>query len=167
MAGHSCHHELTYASEAGLLGSIDANQGDPQTGWDTDEFLTDPREAALVGLVLLRQGGIAPGGLNFDAKLRRESIDVEDLFIGHIAGMDAMARGLRGAAAMLEDGRLDACRSARYSSYFETRLGESIVKEATDLAKLTEFALAHGDPMRGLKSGKQELFEAVFDNLLR
>ena len=120
-----------------------------------------------MGTVLLRSGGIAPGGLNFDAKLRRESIDVEDLFIGHISGMDAAARGLRAAARMLEDGRLEAWRSARYSTYFETSLGKDIVKEATDFEKLAEFALAHADPMQGLTSGKQELFEAVFNSLLR
>lgn len=91
-------------------------------GWDTDEFLTDPQTAALVASVILRQGGL-PVGVNFDAKLRRESTDPEDLFIAHIGGMDALARGLRNAAAMLQDGRLDALRSGRYSSYQDTQLG--------------------------------------------
>ena len=123
LAGHSCFHELTYASESGLLGSIDANQGDPQTGWDTDEFLTDPREAALVALVILQQGGLNNGGINFDAKLHRESVSIKDLFIGHISAMDALARGLKAAARILDDGRLQEWKKDRYSSYLDTKIG--------------------------------------------
>lgn len=123
LAGHSCFHELTYASESGLLGSIDANQGDPQTGWDTDEFLTDPREAALVALVILKQGGLNKGGINFDAKLRRESTSIKDLFIGHISAMDALARGLKAAARIVDDGRLEEWKRERYLSYRNTKIG--------------------------------------------
>ncbi|KAF5183854.1 Xylose isomerase [Thalictrum thalictroides] len=102
LSGHSCHHELETARINGLLGNIDANTGDPQIGWDTDQFLTDIGEATLVMLSVVRNGGIAPGGFNFDAKLRRESTDVEDLFIAHISGMDTMARGLRNVAKLIE-----------------------------------------------------------------
>ena len=109
----SCPHELETARLAGALGNIDANTGDPLTGWDTDQFLTEPREAALVMSSVLRNGGLAPGGFNFDAKLRRESIDLEDLVLAHVAGMDALARGLRAAAAMQQDGRLEALVKSR------------------------------------------------------
>uniref|UniRef100_A0A7S2T0R9 Xylose isomerase n=1 Tax=Chloropicon primus TaxID=1764295 RepID=A0A7S2T0R9_9CHLO len=105
LSGHSCEHELRTASIQGLLGNVDINTGDPQTGWDTDQFLTDPVEATRLMLTILEQGGLGKGGLNFDAKLRRESVDVEDLFYAHISGMDAMARGLKQAAAIINDGR--------------------------------------------------------------
>ena len=106
LSGHSCEHELQAASIQGLLGNVDINTGDPQVGWDTDQFLTSPEEATRLMLVILSQGGLQPGGLNFDAKLRRESTSIEDLFYAHISGMDAMARGLRQAAAILNEGRL-------------------------------------------------------------
>jgi xylose isomerase len=102
LSGHTCHHELETARINGLLGNIDANTGDAQTGWDTDQFLTDVGEATMVMMSVIKNGGIAPGGFNFDAKLRRESTDVEDLFIAHISGMDTMARGLRNAVKILE-----------------------------------------------------------------
>lgn len=162
LAGHSCFHELTYASEAGLLSSIDINSGDPQVGWDTDQFLTDPREATLVALAILRQNGLKIG-LNFDAKLRRESTDVEDIIIAHISGMDAMARGLRNAARIIEDGRLDALREARYSSYYDSELGRAILDDKMTLEKLSTYALSHGDPSNAVPSGKQELYETLLD----
>jgi xylose isomerase len=102
LSGHSCHHELEMARIYGMLGSVDANTGDAQTGWDTDQFLTDVSEATLIMLSVIKNGGLAPGGFNFDAKLRRESVDVEDLFIAHILGMDTLARGLRNAAKLLQ-----------------------------------------------------------------
>jgi xylose isomerase len=95
------------------------------TGWDTDQFLTDPRDASRIMRVIIANGGLAPGGFNFDAKLRRESVDVEDIVIAHIAGMDALARGLRSAAKIIEDGRLDALKSGRYAS-FQTGIGADI-----------------------------------------
>ena len=113
LAGHSCAHEIETAVAMGMLGGLDANTGDPQVGWDTDQFMTDAREAAQVLLPIVRGGGanggagLAQGGINFDAKLRRESVDVEDLLHGHIGGMDAMARGLKAAAALADpDGPL-------------------------------------------------------------
>ncbi|KAK3004880.1 hypothetical protein RJ639_018299 [Escallonia herrerae] len=107
LSGHSCHHELETARINGLLGNIDANTGDPQIGWDTDQFLMDIGEATLVMLSVVRNGGLAPRGFNFDAKLLRESTDVEDLFIAHVAGMDTLARGLRNVAKLIEAGKDD------------------------------------------------------------
>ncbi|KAH7624004.1 hypothetical protein Ndes2526B_g01256 [Nannochloris sp. 'desiccata'] len=171
LAGHSCFHELTYASQNGILGSLDANTGDPQLGWDTDQFLTDPMEATLVALAIIRQGGLSPGGINFDAKLRRESTDPEDLLIAHIAGMDAMARGLRNAARVIEDGILDSMLNARYSSWKESKLGKDIQNGKVGFAELEKYALQHGDPMEqqngGVGSGKQELFEMILSNHVR
>jgi xylose isomerase len=169
LAGHSCFHELTYASQNGILGSLDANTGDPQLGWDTDQFLTDPLEATLVALAIIRNGGLSPsGGINFDAKLRRESTDPEDLLIAHIAGMDAMARGLRNAASLIEDGTLDAMVSGRYSSWKESKLGKDIMNNKVGFVELEKYALQHGDPMKqGIGSGKQELYEMVLSNHVR
>jgi xylose isomerase len=137
-----------------------------QVGWDTDEFLTDPREAAAVAEVILAQGGLRVG-VNFDAKLRRESTDVEDLFVGHIAGMDALARGLRAAAAAAADGRLAAMRAARYASYSETPLGREIASGKVTFERLAAAALAAPDPAAaGLPSGRQELYEAIFNQFV-
>ncbi|GFP96212.1 xylose isomerase [Phtheirospermum japonicum] len=125
LSGHSCHHEVETARINGLLGNIDANTGDPQVGWDTDQFMMDIGEATLVMLSVIKNGGLAPGGFNFDAKLRRESTDVEDIFIAHIAGMDTLARGLRNAAKLIEDGMLDELVRTRYQS-FDAELGTLI-----------------------------------------
>merc|ERR1719159_299972 len=100
-------HDLRVASAYGMLGSIDCNAGQPYLGWDTDEFPSDPRKSLLCMMIVINQGGIAPGGNNFDCKLRRESTDVEDMFIAHIGGMDCLARGLRGAAKLIADGKFD------------------------------------------------------------
>ena len=167
MAGHSCFHEITYAAQNGLLGNIDVNTGDPQLGWDTDQFLTDPVEAMLIGLAIIRNGGL-PVGLNFDAKLRRESTDPEDLLLAHISGIDAIARGFRNAAALVEDGVLDSMVRERYSSYSETQLGKDIVGEKIDFVGLEKYALEHADPVEvGLPSGKQELYEMVVNSFVR
>jgi xylose isomerase len=169
LAGHSCFHELTYASQHGILGSLDANTGDPHLGWDTDQFLTDPMEATLVALAIIRHGGLSPsGGINFDAKLRRESTDPEDLLIAHIAGMDAMARGLRNAARLIEDGTLDSMVSARYSSWKDSKLGKDIIHGKVGFVELEKYALQHEDEMKqGVGSGKQELFEMILSNHVR
>lgn len=140
------------------------------TGWDTDQFLTDPMEATLVALAIIRQGGLSPGGINFDAKLRRESTDPEDLLIAHIASMDAMARGLRNAARLIEDGILDSMVNARYSSWKESKLGKDIQNGKVGFVELEKYALQHGDPMEqqgGVGSGKQELFEMILSNYVR
>ncbi|CAL5375133.1 unnamed protein product [Camellia sinensis] len=142
---HICHHELETARINGLLGNIDANTGDPQIGWDTDQFLTDIGEATMVMLSVVRNGGLAPGGFNFDAKLRRESTDVEDLFIAHISGMDTLARGLRNVAKLIEDGSLAELVHKRYQS-FDTELGALIEAGKADFEQLEKKAMEWGEP---------------------
>merc|ERR1719236_324708 len=117
LAGHDYEHDLRVASACGMLGSIDCNSGQPYLGWDTDEFPTDPRKALLSMLIVVEQGGIAPGGNNFDCKLRRESSDLEDMFVAHIGGMDCLARGLIGACKIVQDGVLAKFLQDRYSSW--------------------------------------------------
>ncbi len=161
LAGHSCHHELETARLAGALGNIDANTGDPLTGWDTDQFLTEPREAALVMSTVMRNGGLAPGGFNFDAKLRRESVDVEDIVIAHVAGMDALARGLRAAAKLAEDGKLAALVQARYATW-DSGLGADIEAGKMGFKELEAWALKQSEEAPRM-SGKQELAERIID----
>ncbi|KAI5348806.1 hypothetical protein L3X38_001693 [Prunus dulcis] len=163
LSGHSCHHELETARLNGLLGNIDANTGDPQTGWDTDQFLTDIAEATLVMLTVVKNGGIAPGGFNFDAKLRRESTDVEDLFIAHISGMDTLARGLRNVVKLIEDGSLDELVRKRYES-FDTEIGAHIEAGKGDFEYLEKKAIEWGEPR--VPSAKQELAEMLFQSVL-
>ncbi|KAJ4953528.1 hypothetical protein NE237_030360 [Protea cynaroides] len=163
LSGHSCHHELETARINGLLGNIDANTGDPQIGWDTDQFLTDIGEATLVMLSVVRNGGIAPGGFNFDAKLRRESTDVEDIFIAHISGMDTLARGLRNVANLIEDGSLAKLVRKRYES-FDTEIGAQIEAGKADFELLEKKVLEWGEPK--VASGKQELAEMIFQSAL-
>ena len=143
LSGHSCVHELETARLAGMLGSVDANTGDLLTGWDTDQFLTDPREASRIMRVVIANGGLAPGGFNFDAKLRRESVDVEDIVIAHLAGMDALARGLRSAAKIIEDGSLEALKAGRYAS-FNTGIGADIEAGAVGWPELEAWVLKQG-----------------------
>ncbi|CAL5221632.1 g3856 [Coccomyxa viridis] len=166
LAGHSCDHELRLASAYGKLGNIDANTGDAQTGWDTDQFLTDPKETLLVAATILKQGGLAPGGINFDAKLRRESTSLIDLFYGHISGMDAMARGLRNAAKMLEDGVLPGMVKNRYSTY-STGVGKKIRDGKVDFVELEKVALSSPDPIEDLPSGSAELYEIILGSYIR
>ncbi|CAA7398699.1 unnamed protein product [Spirodela intermedia] len=163
LSGHSCHHELETARINGLLGNIDANTGDPQIGWDTDQFLTDIGEATLVMLSVVRNGGLAPGGFNFDAKLRRESTDVEDLFLAHISGMDTLARGLRNVAKLIEDGSLGELVKRRYHS-FDTEFGAQIEGGKVDFETLEKKAMEWGEPV--VPSGKQELAEIIFQSAL-
>ena len=163
LAMHSFEHDLQIASMHGMLGSIDANQGDPLLGWDTDEFPHNVLEAALAMRVVLAQGGIAPGGLNFDAKLRRESTDLDDLFIAHIAGMDTFALGLKMAAKMAADDFPDAFIRERYASYDEG-IGAAIEAGEADFAALEAYTLEHGEPTA--RSGKQELLEARLNQYL-
>ncbi|KAI4367137.1 hypothetical protein MLD38_022907 [Melastoma candidum] len=163
LSGHSCHHELETARLNGLLGNIDANTGDPQIGWDTDQFLTDIQEATMVMLSVVRNGGLMPGGFNFDAKLRRESTDVEDLFIAHITGMDTLARGLRNVAKLIEDGSLEALVKKRYAS-FDSDLGAQIEAGKADFETLEKKALEWGEPK--VPSAKQELAEMIFQSAL-
>jgi xylose isomerase len=164
LSGHSCVHELETSRLAGMLGSVDANTGDLLTGWDTDQFLTDPRDASRIMRVIIANGGLAPGGFNFDAKLRRESVDVEDIVIAHIAGMDALARGLRSAAKIIEDGRLDALKAGRYAS-FQTGIGADIEAGKVGWSELEAWVLKqNANPAH--VSAKLEHFERLEESFI-
>jgi len=161
LAGHKFAFELEFARTHGLLGSIDANRGDLLVGWDIDQFPIDPREAAMAWMVIFRKGGLAPGGLNFDAKLRRESTAVEDLVHAHRGGIDAWARGLRVAARIRREGKLDRMLAERYGAW-DGELGQSIRNGEADLVSLQRHALEEGAPQE-VPSGQQELWENVFE----
>jgi xylose isomerase len=163
LAGHTMRHELTVAAVAGKLGSIDANRGDELLGWDTDQFPTNLYLAIDVMLVVLGIGGLKHGGLNFDAKRRRESHAPEDLFYAHIGGMDAFARGLKIAAALRADGRIADFVKARYATW-DSELGRKIEKGAVSLEDLEKCALAQSAP--ALPSGGQEFLENILNEFL-
>eukprot|EP01115_Flamella_aegyptia_P006332 TRINITY_DN2660_c0_g1_i1.p1 TRINITY_DN2660_c0_g1~~TRINITY_DN2660_c0_g1_i1.p1 ORF type:complete len:147 (-),score=60.22 TRINITY_DN2660_c0_g1_i1:68-508(-) len=146
-----------------MLGSIDSNTGDVLLGWDTDQFPMDIKKAALTGLIILRQNGLQPGGLNFDCKVRRESTDIEDMFIAHIGAMDTFARGLRIAAKIMSEGTMDKMVSQRYAS-FDSGLGKKVEEGNTSFEELEKFILENGDPK--LISGKQEKFEMLFNDYM-
>jgi len=156
LAGHTVEHDLQVAAGVGMLGSIDANRGDQLIGWDTDQFPTNVYQTTQVMLVVLGMGGFTTGGLNFDAKRRRESHEPEDLFHAHIGGMDAFARGLKLAAAIREDGRMAEFVRQRYSS-FDSDLGKKIESGQSSFEELEQIALAGGEPK--LASGRQEMLE--------
>ena len=158
LAGHTFEHELAVAVDNGLLGSIDANRGDAQNGWDTDQFPIDNYEITQAMLQVIRNGGLGNGGMNFDAKLRRNSIDPEDIFIAHISGMDAMARGLLSAAEILEKSPLPAMVKERYAS-FDSGKGKDFEEGKLSLDDLVAYAKANGEPAQ--HSGKQELYETL------
>ncbi|MCL1951488.1 MAG: xylose isomerase [Oscillospiraceae bacterium] len=160
LAGHTFQHELRVAREEGFFGSIDANIGDPLLGWDTDQFPTNVYDSTLAMLEVLHAGGFTTGGLNFDAKTRRASNTFGDLFQAYIAGMDAFALGLRMAAKLQADGRLDAFVKARYAGY-ESGLGLDIVQGRADMATLEAYALEQGDV--ATTSGRQEYLEHVMN----
>jgi xylose isomerase len=157
LAGHSFPHEIAYAVANGIFGSVDVNRGDPQLGWDTDQFPNEPQEIALALYAILRAGGLGTGGFNFDAKLRRQSLDPADLFHAHVGGMDVLARGLLAAARMIEDGALAAFVDQRYAAW-EERPGRDILEGRKRLADLSDDVLARGLDPRPV-SGRQELLE--------
>jgi xylose isomerase len=160
LAGHSFAHEIAYATANGILGSIDANRGDPQLGWDTDQFPNDIAEAAHIMLLIFKAGGLGTGGFNFDAKLRRPSIDAEDLFHAHIGGMDTIARGLLIAERIIADGKLDELLEARYAGW-GTSLGRDILDRKESLTGLRErVRREHLEPVP--RSGRQEYLENLF-----
>lgn len=161
LAGHSFAHDLRMAADAGLLGSIDANRGDPQNGWDTDQFPLDLYDCVHGMMVVLDAGGLGDGGLNFDAKVRRESTDPEDLFIAHIGGMDSWARGLLVAERVLSDARLTALIAERYRS-FDSGAGARFERRDLDLVALRDLAASAGQPEA--RSGKQELVENLIND---
>ncbi len=158
LAGHTFEHELHFCRVNNLLGSIDANQGDDHLGWDTDQFPTNIYSATYCMLEVLKNGGLGSGGFNFDAKLRRGSISLEDMFIGYIAGMDTFAKGLVTADKILQEGELDNFIKERYASY-QTGIGQEIVNNTTNFEKLTQYALIHHDIKN--TSGRQELLETI------
>jgi len=157
LSGHSFQHEVAYALGADIFGSLDMNRGDSLLGWDTDQFPNDVAEIAIVIYTLLKGGGFTSGGMNFDAKLRRPSIDAEDLFYAHIGGLDTLARGLLAAEKMINDGKLEAAVRQRYAGW-ERDLGQRILKGKVSLAELSQLVLDQ-DLEPKAKSGRQELLE--------
>ena len=158
LAGHTFEHELAVAVDNGMLGSIDANRGDAQNGWDTDQFPIDNFELTQAMMQIIRNGGLGNGGSNFDAKLRRNSTDPEDIFIAHISGMDAMARALKNAAEILENSELPRMVKERYAS-FDSGKGKDFEDGKLSLEDLVAYAKEHGEPAQ--ISGKQELYETI------
>jgi xylose isomerase len=163
LAGHTMLHEMTVAIAADSLGSIDANQGDELIGWDTDQFPTDLYLTTSIMEKVLEMGGFTTGGLNFDAKRRRESHEPEDLFHAHIGGMDAFARGLKSAARMRADGRIAEFVAKRYSTW-DSGIGAKIEAKQTSLDELSAYALGNGEPTIG--SGRQELLENLLNEFI-
>jgi xylose isomerase len=164
LAGHTMLHEMIVASSAGLLGSVDANRGDLMLGWDTDQFPTDLYLTTGIMLVLLEQGGLAPGGLNFDAKVRRESFEPADLFYAHVGGMDAFARGLKVAAKIRADGVFTEAIKKRYASW-DGGIGQQIEQGRATFEDLEKYALERGDAQPNV-SGRQELLENVLNRYI-
>ena len=165
LAGHTFEHELACAVDAGMLGSIDANRGDSQNGWDTDQFPIDNYELTQAWLEIIRGGGLgvrpdgtATGGINFDAKLRRNSTDPEDIFIAHISGMDAMARALLCAADLLEHSELKEMKRQRYAS-FDSGMGRQFEEGKLSFEQIYEYGRTLDEP--AMTSGKQEKYEAL------
>ena len=164
LAGHTMMHELEYAGMQGFLGSIDANTGDLLLGWDTDQFPTDIYLTTQCMLSILKYGGIAPGGVNFDAKVRRESFEPVDLFYAHIGGMDAFARGLKIAAAIRADGALAKIVKDRYATW-DSGIGAEIESGKASFATLEAYMLKKGDAAPN-RSGRQEMIENLINDYL-
>lgn len=163
LAGHTFQHELQCAADAGLLGSIDANRGDYQNGWDTDQFPINIYELVETMLVIIEAGGFTTGGVNFDAKTRRNSTDLEDIFIAHIAGIDAFARALLISYDILEKSDYKKMRKQRYASY-DSGDGKAYEQGKLSMEKLRELAIKNGEPKQ--ISGKQELYEAIINQYI-
>ncbi|MEM9197254.1 MAG: xylose isomerase, partial [Pseudomonadota bacterium] len=162
LAGHSFEHELALAASLGLLGSIDMNRNDVQSGWDTDQFPNAVPEVALAYYEILKSGGFSTGGTNFDAKLRRQSLDPADLILAHAGAMDVCARGLKAAASMLEDGRLEAARADRYAGW-ETPEAKAML--GADLASIAARVEAE-DIRPAPRSGRQERLENLVNRFV-
>ena len=164
LAGHTMHHELEVAVAANALGSIDANTGDPSLGWDTDQFPTDIYLTTQCMLSILKMGGLSTGGVNFDAKVRRESFEPIDLFYAHIGGMDAFARGLKIAAAIRKDGRLADFVKQRYSSW-DSGIGQKVENGKAGFAELEAYISKKGD-IAPNTSGRQEFLENLINEFI-
>ena len=165
LAQHTFQHELRVARDNGVFGSIDANQGDPLLGWDTDQFPTKVYDAALCMYEVLKAGGFTNGGLNFDSKARRGSFTPEDIFLSYIAGMDTFALGLRIAVKMIEDGRIDKFVADRYASW-QIGIGKDIIEGNVTMADLEKYALEKSEVTDSLSSGRQEMLESVVNNIM-
>jgi len=163
LAQHSFQHELQVAADAAMLGSIDANRGDYQNGWDTDQFPNNVLELTEAFLVILEAGGLQGGGVNFDAKTRRNSTDLEDIFLAHIGGMDVFARALLAADAVLQESDYRKLRQARYASFDEGK-GKDFEEGRLSLTDLAALVEEFGEPE--LRSGKQELFENILNQFV-
>ena len=163
LAGHTFEHELCTARVNDAFCSVDANQGDPLLGWDTDQFPTNVYDTTLAMLEVLRAGGFKNGGLNFDAKTRRQSNTLEDILLAYIAGMDSFALGLRVAVKLIEDGRLDEFVKNRYKSY-ESGIGKKIVEGTTDFKELADYAMKNKNVH--VESGRQEYLESVINEVM-
>ncbi|OGT49462.1 MAG: xylose isomerase [Gammaproteobacteria bacterium RIFCSPHIGHO2_12_FULL_38_11] len=161
LAGHSFEHEVATAYAYDLFGSIDANQGDPQLGWDTDQFPTDTRTNAAILYQILLNGGFTTGGFNFDTKLRRQSLDLEDLFYGTISGIDSLAKALETAATLIENKKIQTMNETRYQGW-SSSLGEAILNQKMDLADLDKYTAEKSLAPKAV-SGKQELLEIIFN----
>lgn len=161
LAGHCYEHDIVMASAFGMLGSVDSNTGSPDLGWDTDEFPMDVKKTTLVMKTILEQGGIQPGGLNFDCKVRRESTHLNDMFIAHIGAMDSFARGLLAAAKILQDGVIPAFVKNRYSSYM-SGIGQKINDGTTTFEELEAYVLTNGEPE--VVSGQQEHYQSMLSH---
>jgi xylose isomerase len=164
LAGHSFEHELAVASSLGMLGSVDANRNDLQSGWDTDQFPNNAPEAALAFYYILKQGGLGKGGFNFDAKVRRQSLDPADLLYGHIGGLDTLARGLKGAAALIEDGEFDRLLDDRYAGWNQQGAAAMLKGERTleEIAAWVEAENINPQP----RSGRQEYLENLVNRFV-
>ncbi len=163
LAGHTFEHELAVAASAGKLGSIDVNRGDLLLGWDTDQFPTDIYSTTYAMIEVLNAGGLGSGGLNFDAKVRRSSIDLNDLFYAHIGGMDSFARGLSVAATIIENGFLEDFKEVRYSSW-KTEPAKSVLNRKSTLKECEKFILENGEPKP--ISGRQEFLENMINTFI-
>lgn len=164
LAGHSFHHEIAWAAAEGMLGSVDANRGDPQNGWDTDQFPNDHAELTLALYEILRSGGLGTGGFNFDAHIRRQSIEPDDILHAHVGGIDTLARAALCAAAMIEDGTIPRHVDTRYAGWDED-LGQAILKGEQDLASLEKHVRERGaEPER--RSGRQEMLENLVNRFV-
>ena len=163
LAGHTFEHDLTVASAAGRLGSIDANRGDLLLGWDTDQFPTDLYSTTYAMMVILKQGGLKPGGVNFDAKLRRGSFDLDDLFHAHIGGMDAFARGLKIAHRIMEDGQVGDFVKRRYAGW-RRGMGRKVLAGKASFEDMEAYVHKHGEAAK--TSGREEWLEALINSYL-
>ncbi len=161
LSGHTFEHEIAMSRALGIFGSIDANRGDPQNGWDTDQFPNSVEELTLAMIEIIRAGGFTDGGFNFDAKVRRQSVDAADLFHGHIGGIDVIAHALVKAEAIINDGQLDAFRAQRYAGW-QSELGQVIHAPSASLASIADMAIK-GNLAPEQKSGRQEWLENLIN----